>query len=140
VEKILIPTKTHYPSNLKQSFNPKREVKKETPNRERKLLFAYFVSVLVTWMSVAFGVRELRRDILTMLETHCDEFINLSARSYSHVLSRTSSRALPQFSHGPNHYSYGFGSQENRFVPRCFGYNLRSHRGDRFPRRPDFSA
>jgi hypothetical protein len=31
-----------------------------------------------------------------------DEFIDFPPRSYS--------RALPQFSHGPNHRSYGFGS------------------------------
>jgi hypothetical protein len=30
-EEALRPTKTHYPSNPKPSFNPKREVKKETP-------------------------------------------------------------------------------------------------------------
>jgi hypothetical protein len=35
-----------------------------------KLLFAYFVAVLVTWMSFAFDTRELRRGTLTMLETH----------------------------------------------------------------------
>jgi hypothetical protein len=33
-------------------------------------IFACFVSVLITWMSFASGVRELRRGILTMLETH----------------------------------------------------------------------
>jgi hypothetical protein len=45
-------------------------VKKETPSREGKLLFAYFVAMMVTWMSFASVVRELRRDTLTMLETH----------------------------------------------------------------------
>jgi VanZ family protein len=33
-------------------------------------LFACFLAVLVSWMSFAFGVRELRRDTLIMLETH----------------------------------------------------------------------
>jgi hypothetical protein len=33
-------------------------------------LFAYFVAVLVTWMSFASIARELRRDILIMLGTH----------------------------------------------------------------------
>jgi hypothetical protein len=33
-------------------------------------LFAYFVAVLVTWMSFASDTRELRRSILSMLETH----------------------------------------------------------------------
>jgi hypothetical protein len=35
-----------------------------------KLLFAYFVAVPVTWMSFAFGERELRGGMLSMLETH----------------------------------------------------------------------
>jgi hypothetical protein len=33
-------------------------------------LYAYFVAVLVTWMSFAFSIRELRRGALSMLETH----------------------------------------------------------------------
>jgi hypothetical protein len=47
-EESLKPTKAHYPSNPKPSFNPKREARKETPSWERKLLFACFVAVLVT--------------------------------------------------------------------------------------------
>jgi hypothetical protein len=39
-------------------------------SRERKLLFTCFVAVLVTWMSFAFGGRELRGGVLSMLETH----------------------------------------------------------------------
>jgi hypothetical protein len=39
-------------------------------SRERKLFFACFVAVLVTWMSFASGGRELRGDVLSMLETH----------------------------------------------------------------------
>jgi hypothetical protein len=35
-----------------------------------KLLFNCFVAVLVTWLSFASVTRELRRSILTMLETH----------------------------------------------------------------------
>jgi hypothetical protein len=67
-----------------------------------------------------------------------DEFFDFLPRSYSRALPRTSTRALPQFSHGSNHHSYGFDSRENRFVPRCFGYGPRPHRGDHFPRGPDF--
>jgi hypothetical protein len=33
-------------------------------------LCAYFVAVSVTWMSFAFSVRELRRGVFIMLETH----------------------------------------------------------------------
>jgi hypothetical protein len=61
-QEALKPTKAQYPSNPKPSFNPKREA--------RKLLFACFVAVLVTWMSFPSGGRELRGDILSMLETH----------------------------------------------------------------------
>jgi hypothetical protein len=43
---------------------------KKLPSRERKLLFACSVAVLVTWMSFASGVRELRGGVLSMLETH----------------------------------------------------------------------
>jgi hypothetical protein len=69
-EKTIKSTKTHYISNPKPSFNPKRELRKETPNLERKLLFTCFVAVLVTWMSFASVARELRRGALIMLETH----------------------------------------------------------------------
>jgi hypothetical protein len=63
-----------------------------------------------------------------------------SHRTFSRALPRTSSSASPQFAHGPNHRSYGFGPRENRFEPSCFGYGPSPHRGDRFPRRPHFSA
>jgi hypothetical protein len=53
-------------------------------------------------------------------------------------LPRTSSGVVPQFAHGPNRRSYGFGPRENRFEPRRFGYDPRPHRGDRLPRRPGF--
>jgi hypothetical protein len=139
-EEALKPTKTHYPSNLKLSFKPKRDMKKETPSLERKFLFAYFVAVLVTWMSFAFIARELRRDALTMLEAHPDEFSNFLPHSYSRALPCTSSHVLSHFSRGPNHRSYGFGSRENNFVPRCFSYDPHPHRDDHFPRRPSFST
>jgi hypothetical protein len=71
-----------------------------------------------------------------MLETHHDEFFDLPPHSYSCVpprfyfraLSRTSSRAFPQFAHEPNHRSYSF------------GYGPCPPHGDRFPRMPSFSA
>jgi hypothetical protein len=57
-------TKAHYPSN------PKREIRKKPPSRERKFLFVCFVAVLVIWMSFASDGRELRGGVLSMLETH----------------------------------------------------------------------
>jgi hypothetical protein len=82
VEEALKPTKTHYPSNPKPSFNPKKEVRKN-PSQEGKLLFAYFVAMLVTWMSFAFVIRELRRCALSMLETR----IMMSSLSFHLVLT-----------------------------------------------------
>jgi hypothetical protein len=95
-------------------------------------LFAYFVAVLVTWMSFASIIRELRRSTLTMLGTH----IVMSSLIFR--LTLTSSRAFSHFSHEPNHCSYGFGSRENNFVHRCFCYDPRPYRGDHFPRRSGF--
>jgi hypothetical protein len=53
-------------------------------------------------------------------------------------LPRTSSHVFSQFSYGPNHRSYDFGSRENCFEPRRFGYDPHPHCGDRFPRIPGF--
>jgi hypothetical protein len=48
-----------------------REVWRENPpSRERKLLCACFVAVLVTWMSFASILRELGGGVLSKLETH----------------------------------------------------------------------
>jgi hypothetical protein len=55
-------------------------------------------------------------------------------------LPHTSSRASPHFFHRPNHRSSGFGSRENNFVPRRFGYDPHSHRGDRPLCRHSFPA
>jgi hypothetical protein len=52
-----------------------------------------------------------------------DEFIDFPPR--------TSSCASPHFFHGPNHRSYGYSFRENNFVPRCYSYGPRPHRGDR---------
>jgi hypothetical protein len=38
----LKPTKTHYPSNPKPSFNPKREVRKEIPKPREKAFICMF--------------------------------------------------------------------------------------------------
>jgi hypothetical protein len=88
---------------------------------------------------------EKRRFEYTRNSYH-DEFLDLSPRSYScvppHSYSRASphtfSRAFPQFSCGPNHRSNGFGSRENHFEPRCFGYGPRPHHSDHFLCRPSF--
>jgi hypothetical protein len=66
-----------------------------------------------------------RRRVEYARDSYRDEFMNFLPRSYSHApprfyscasphtfsraLPRTSYCTLPQFAHGPNHRSYGFG-------------------------------
>jgi hypothetical protein len=77
-----------------------------------------------------------------------DEFIDfrprsyscVPPRSYSHASPHTSSHALPRVSHEPNHRLYDFGSRENHFVPRRFGYNPHPHHCDHFSHKTGFSA
>jgi hypothetical protein len=148
-EESLKPTKAHYPSNPKSSFNPKREARKETPKSREKDFVCMFCSRAGHLDEFCFRRKRIERwRVEYARDSYRDEFINFLPRSYSHVpprfysraSPRTFSRALPQFAHGPNHRSYGFGPRENRFEPRRFGYDPCPHHGDRFPRRPDFSA
>jgi hypothetical protein len=156
-EDSLKPTKTHYPSNSKPSFNPKREVRKETPKLRDEVFICMFCGRTGHLDDFCFRWKRIeRRCVEYARDSYRDEFINFLHRSYSHVpprfysrasprtfsraLSHTSSSALPQLAHGLNHRSYGFGQRENRFEPRRFDYGPRPRRGDRFPRRPSFSA
>jgi hypothetical protein len=75
-----------------------------------------------------------------MPETHIVMSFLIFCLTLSLALCLTSSCALPQFAHGPNHRSYGFSSRKNRFEPRCFGYDPCPHRGDRFSCRSVFLA
>jgi hypothetical protein len=61
-----------------------------------------------------------------------DEFTDFLPRSYS--------RAPSCLFHGPNHHLCSFGSRENNFVPRRFGYGPHPYHGDRFAHRPGFPA
>jgi regulator of replication initiation timing len=140
-EKIIKSTKAHYPSNTKPSFNPKREVRKETPkSREEAFVYMFYGRVGHLDEFCFLRKRIERRHFDYTRNSYCDEFSDFPPHSFSRALPHTSSRALPQFAHGSNHHLYGFGSRENRFDPRCFGYNTRPHRGDRFPCRPVFPA
>jgi hypothetical protein len=148
-EEALKPTKSHYPSNPKLSFNPKRETRKETPKPREKAFICMFCDRAGHLDEFCFWWKRIeRRRVEYARDSYHDEFIDFPSRSYSHVLPRpysralacTFSRALPQFAHGPNNHSYGFGQRENRFEARCFGYDPRPHRGDHFPCRPGFPA
>jgi hypothetical protein len=154
-EEALKPTKAHYPSNPKPSFNPKREARKETPKPREEAFVCMFCGRAGHLDEFCFRrMRIERRRVEYARDSYHDEFIDFPPRSYSHVpprfyscaspctfsraLPRTSSSALLQFAHGPNHRSYGFGPRENRFEPRRFGYGPCPHRGDRFPHSPSF--
>jgi hypothetical protein len=120
-ENTLKSTKSHYPSNPKPSFNPKRE-------EASICMFCGRAGHLDEFYFCHKRIEKRRFDYAR--NSYRDEFIDF--------LPRTSSRASPHFFHAPNHRSYGFGSRENSFVPRRFGYGPRSHHGDRPPRRHDF--
>jgi hypothetical protein len=154
-EEALKPTKAHYPSNPKSSFNPKREARKETPKPREEAFICMFCARAGHLDEFCFRWKRIeRRRAVYARDSYCDKLIDFPPRSYSHVLprfyshasprtfsralSRTSSSVLSQFAHEPNHRSYDFGPQENRFEPRLFGYSPRPHRGDHFPRRPGF--
>jgi hypothetical protein len=132
-EETLKSTKTHYPSNPKPYFNPKREVKKETPKPREEAFICMFCGCAGHLDEFCFCRKRIEKRCFDYARNlYHDEFIDF--------LPRTSSHASPHFFHGRNHHSYGFGSQENNFVPRRFGYGTRPHRGDRPQRRHGFPA
>jgi hypothetical protein len=140
-EKIIKSTKAHYPSNSKPSLNPKREVRKETPKPREEAFVCMFCGCAGHLDEFYFRCKRIeRRRFDYSRNSYRDEFLDFLPRSFSRILPHTSSRASPQFAHGPNHCSYYFGSRENHFETRCFGYDPHPHRGDRFPRRPVFPA
>jgi hypothetical protein len=125
-EEALKPTKVHYPSNPKPSFNPKREVSKETPKPREKAFICICCGRAAHLDEFCFRQKRIeRRHVEYARDSYRDEFIDFLPRSYSHVpprfyscasprtfsrtLPHTSSSASPQFAHGPNHRSYGFG-------------------------------
>jgi hypothetical protein len=110
-EKIIKSTKAHYLSNSKPSFNPKREVRKETPKLRDEAFVCMFYGHAGHMDEFCFWLKRTeRRHFDYARNSYHDEFSDFPPRSFSRALPRTSSHALPQFAHGPNHRSYGFGS------------------------------
>jgi hypothetical protein len=125
-DEALNPTKIHYPSNLKPSFNPKREVRKETTKLREESFVCMFCGHAGHLDEFCFWHKKIerRRDEYARNSYH-DEFIDFPPHSYSHFpprfysqasprtfsgsLPHTSSCASPQIAYGPNHRSYGFG-------------------------------
>jgi hypothetical protein len=69
-----------------------------------------------------------RKHVEYARDSYHDEFFDVPPQFYSHIppcfyscaSPRTFLRALSQFAQGPNHRSYSFGPQENRFEPKHF--------------------
>jgi hypothetical protein len=132
---------THHPSNPKPSFNRKREVRKETPKSRDEAFVYMFYDCAGHLDEFCFQCKRIEKRYFEYARnSYHDEFLDFLPRSLSCASPCTSFHTLPRFSHGPNHHSYGFGSQENSLVPRRIGYGPRPHRGDYFPHRPGFPA
>jgi hypothetical protein len=96
-EEALKPTKAHYPSNPKPSFNPKREAMKETPKPKEEAFVCIFCGRAGHLDEFCFRRKRIeRRRVEYARDSYRDEFIDFLPRSYSHVLPRPYSRALPR--------------------------------------------
>jgi hypothetical protein len=110
-EETLKPTKPHYPSNLKPSFKPKRDVKKETPKVGEEAFVCMFCGPAGHLDEFSFCRKRIEKRCYDYARnSYRDEFSNFLPRSFSRAFPCTSSHALSHFSHGPNHRSYGIGS------------------------------
>jgi hypothetical protein len=96
-------TKIHYPSNPKPSFNPKRGVKKNTPNPSEEVYIYMFCGRAGHLDEFCFRCKGMeKRRVDYARNSYHDEFVDF--------LPHFSSHAPSHFSHGPNHHSYDFGS------------------------------
>jgi hypothetical protein len=96
-EEALKPTKTHYSSNPKPFFNPKRDVKKETPKSREEGFVCIFCGCVGHLDEFCFRRKRIEKMRLEYARNsyHDEFFLNFPPHSYSRVLPRTSTRALP---------------------------------------------
>jgi hypothetical protein len=106
-EATIKSTKAHYPSNPKPSFNPKREVRKETPKPREEAFICMFCDRAGHLDEFCFRQKRVeRRHVEYATDSYRDEFIDFLPHSYSRVpplfysrvSPRTFSRALPRTS------------------------------------------
>jgi hypothetical protein len=110
-EEALKPTKTHYPSNPKSFFKPKRDVRKETTKLREEAFVCMFYGRAGHMDEFCFRHKRIeKRHFDYARNSHRNEFSDFLPRSFSHASPRTSSCALSHFSQGSNHHSHGFGS------------------------------
>jgi hypothetical protein len=102
-EETIKSTKTHDPSNPKPSFNPKREVGKETPKPRVETFICMFCGRAGHLDEFCFRRKRIEKMCFDYARnSYRTEFIDFPLRTYS--------RAPSRFFHGPNHRLYGFGS------------------------------
>jgi hypothetical protein len=102
-EESLKPTKTHYPSNPKPSFIPRRGVKKNTPNPCEEVCICMFCGHAGHLDEFFFQRQRMEeRRVDYARNSFHDEFIDFPPHFSFHAPS--------SFPHGPNHHLYGFGS------------------------------
>jgi hypothetical protein len=110
-EATIKSTKTHYPSNPKPSFNPKREVTKEIPKLREEAFVCMFCGRAGHLGEFCFHRKRIeKRRFDYARNSYRNEFTDFLPRYYSRAPPHTPSRAVSRFSYGPNHRSYGFGS------------------------------
>jgi hypothetical protein len=105
-EATIKSTKAHYPSNPKPSFNPNREVRKETPKPREEAFICMFCGRAGHLDEFCFRRKKIERTRVEYTrDSYHDEFFDvppqsysrIPPRSYSHALSRIFSCALPHF-------------------------------------------
>jgi hypothetical protein len=98
-EETIKSNKAHYPSNPKPSFNPKREVRKETPKPRVEVFICMFCGHAGHLDEFFFHCKRIeKRRFDYARNSYHNEFIDFLPRTYS--------RASFYLFHGPNHRSY----------------------------------
>jgi hypothetical protein len=106
-------------------------VKKNTPNPSEEVYICMFCGHASHLDEFFFWRKRMeKRHVDYARNSYHDEFIDF--------LPHISSCAPFHLSHGPNHRSYVFGSQESGLVPGHLGVDPLSHRGVRSPCRHGF--
>jgi hypothetical protein len=86
-EESLKPNKTNYPFNPKSSFNPKRGVKKNTPNSSEEVYICMFCGCVGHLDEFFFWCKRMeKRCVVYARNSYHDEFIDFSPHFSSCVL------------------------------------------------------
>jgi hypothetical protein len=110
-EATIKSTKTHYASNPKPSFIPKRKVSKENPKPREEVFVCIFCGRVGHLDEFCFCRKRIEKRCFDYARnSHHNEFTDFVPHSYSRTLPCAPSRAVSRFLHGPNYLSYGFGS------------------------------